>query len=334
MLIILFILSIGLILIACLLFYNAIEWLGKIFELSEATIGSIISIIGTSLPQIIIPLLAFTFLSGVETIQIGIGAIIGTPFVLSTLGFALIGLTIISLAKKSARGIEIDADYLIISRDLKFFLITYSFAIFAGLLEDKVPQMFIGFILLIIYGYYIYRSVVYEERVSEEPQTPLYFSPRGEGPTLEITIFQMISALIGLIGGVLLFVHTLREISISLGGAQSHLLGLILGIIFAPLVIEIPSKITSIIWLRESKDTLVISDIINSMIFQACILVTLGILFSPWKLQGIALLVGSIPLGTTLLVHTTMTLEEQINPFVLLASGGFYLVFIVALFFI
>jgi len=333
-LIILFILSIGLIWMACLLFNNGMEWLGKIFELSEATVGKIISITVTSLPQIIIPLIAFIFLRGVETIQIGVGAIIGTPFLLSTLGFAIIGLTIITLAKKSEREIEIDADYLIISRDLKFFLITYAFAIFAGLLEDKIPQLFIGFILLIMYGYYIYRNVVYEERVTGEVRTPLYFLPRGENTTLGITSFQIISALVGLIGGVFLFVHTLREISISLGGAQSYLLGLVLGIIFAPLVIEIPSKFTLIMWLRESKDTLAISDIISSMIFQACILVTLGILFTPWKLQGIALLVGSIPIGTTLLVYTTMTLQEEINPFILLASGGFYFIFIVALFFI
>lgn len=330
--IILFILSIGLILISSLFFNNAMEWLGKRFELSEGTIGSTLSIIGTSIPQIIIPLVAFIFLRGVETIQIGMGAIIGAPFVLSTLGFAIMGGTIIALAKKQGRGIEIDADFIIISRDLKFFLITYSFAIFAGLLADKAPKIFIGLILLIIYGYYLYRNVVYEERISEEIQTPLYFSSRGEEATLGITLFQLISSLFTLIGGAWLFIHTMKDMAIL--GAQPQLTGLILAVIFAPIVIEIPSKFNSIIWLRENKDTLALGNIISSMIFQSSVLVMLGILFSPWRLEGIALLVGGIPIVSTAIIYITMIIQEKINPYVLLGNGGLYLVFIAALFFV
>jgi cation:H+ antiporter len=310
------------------------EWLGKRYELSEGIVGSVLSITGTSIPQIIIPLMAFIFLRGVETIQIGIGAIIGAPFMLSTLIFFITGFTILSLAKRGEREKEIDADYIIISRDIKFFLITYAFAIFAGLLADKPPKVFIGIILLIIYGYYIYRNVVYEERISAELHNPLFFSPRRGEVTLEITTFQLISSLAGLIGGAWLFIHTMKELAILIGGTQSPLIGLILSIFFAPIVIELPSKFNSIIWLKESKDTLAFGDIISSMIFQACILVTLGILFSPWKLHGIAILVGGIPIVVTTIIYITMIIQEKLNPYVLLGSGGFYLIFILALFFI
>jgi cation:H+ antiporter len=70
------------------------------------------------------------------------------------------------------------------------------------------------------------------------------------------------------------------------------------------------------------------------MIFQACILVTLGIFLSPWKLHGIAILVGGIPIVVTTIIYITMTMQEKLNPYVLLISGGFYLIFILALFFI
>ncbi|MEW6607071.1 MAG: hypothetical protein AB1414_06400 [bacterium] len=328
--IMLFVLSIGLIFISCFFFNNAIEWLGKTFELAEGTIGNIISITGKCLPQIIIPLTAFIFLRGTETIPIGIGAIIGAPLILSTLAIGIFGLTIILLAKKGERDSEIDADELIISRDLKFFLITYSFAIFAGLLEDKFPQIFIGFILLIIYGYYLYRSIAYEERAFEELYTPLYFSG-GRGETTSATIIsQLVISLISLIGGSYLFVHTMKEITL---GIQSPLLGLILAIIFAPLVIEIPSKINIIIWLKDNKDTLALSNIMSSMIFQSTILVMLGILFSPWQLQGIALLAGGIPIVVSTLIFIMMSIQEKINPYVLLGAGGFYLIFLAGLFF-
>ncbi|MEW6096098.1 MAG: hypothetical protein AB1567_06195 [bacterium] len=332
--IILFGLSIGLILISCFFFNNSMEWLGKRFELAEGIIGGILSITATSIPQIIIPLIAFIFLRGAETIQIGVGAIIGAPFVLSTLGFAVIGYTVIALAKKGDRAMEIEADFIIISRDLKFFLITYSFAIFAGLLADKAPKIFIGFMLLTIYGYYLYRNIVYEERVGEEVHTPLYFTPRSGEVTLEIILFQLISSLATLIGGACLFIHTMEEMAISAGGDKSLLIGLILAIIFVPIVIELPSRINSISWLKESKDTQTLNNIISSMIFQACVLVMIGILFSPWRLQGIALLVGSIPILATAITYITMTIQEKVNPYVLLGSGGFYLVFILALFFV
>lgn len=326
--IVLFILSIGLIAISCIFFNNAMNWLGKTFEL-EGTTGSVLSIIGTSLPQVIIPFIAFTFLRGVETIQIGIGAVLGAPFVLSTLGFFITGYIILSLTKKGEQGHEVDADFLLIARDIKFFLISYTFAIFAGFLADKVPQVVIGLVLITIYGYYLYRNVVYEEMVSEELYTPLYFAPRGD-VTLGSILFQLISSLVALMGGAGLFIHTMKEISL-IGGHQS---GLILAIIFAPLVIEIPSKLNLMERLRTSKDTLAIGNITSSLIFQSCILVTLGIMFSPWRLEGIAILVGCIPIVSAAILYISLTMQERVNPYILLASGGFYLVFILGLFFI
>ncbi|MDI6735913.1 MAG: hypothetical protein QME42_06940 [bacterium] len=329
--IILFILSLGLIAISCIFFNNAMNWLGKTFELEGGTTGSILSIIGTSLPQVIIPFIAFTFLRGVETIQIGLGAILGAPFVLSTLGFFITGYLVLSLAKKGEREKEVDADFLLISRDIKFFLISYTFAIFAGFLADKVPQIFIGLVLITIYGYYLYRNVVYEEMVPEELYTPLYFAARGEDVTLGSILFQLITSLIALIGGAGFFVHTLKEISL-LGGAQSALSGLILAVIFAPLVIEIPSKLNLMERLKAGKDTLAIGEITSSLIFQSCVLVTLGILFSPWKLEGPAILVGCIPIVSATIFYISLTMQEKINPYILLANGGFYLVFILGAF--
>ncbi len=330
--IILFILSIGLIAIACIFFNNAMNWLGKTFEL-EGTTKSVLSIIGTSLPQVIIPFIAFTFLRGVETIQIGMGAILGAPFVLSTLGFFITGYLILSLTKKGERGYEVEADFLLISRDIKFFLISYTFAIFAGFLADKVPQIFIGLVLIIIYGYYLYRNVVYEEMVSEELYIPLYFAARGKDVTLENILFQLIASLLALIGGAGLFIHTIKEISL-FEGIPTALSGLSLAVIFAPLVIEIPSKFNLKERLNASKDTLAIGNITSSLIFQSCILTTLGILFSPWKLEGSAILVGCIPIVSTTIFYISLIMQERINPYVLLANGGFYLIFIASLFFI
>ena len=72
------------ILIGAELFTNGVEWLGNRLGLSEGTVGNLLAAVGTALPESIIPLVAF--LGGnPEAMDIGIGAILGAPFMLGTL---------------------------------------------------------------------------------------------------------------------------------------------------------------------------------------------------------------------------------------------------------
>ena len=54
----LFFVSVGVTLGACTLFTNAIEWVGKRFNLSEGAIGGVLAAIGTTLPETSIPVIA------------------------------------------------------------------------------------------------------------------------------------------------------------------------------------------------------------------------------------------------------------------------------------
>lgn len=84
------------IVVSCVVFTNAIEHLGKVCNLNEGAVGSILAAIGTALPETIVPLVAIfgAYLSGtsISTGQdIGIGAILGSPFLLSTLAMFITG---------------------------------------------------------------------------------------------------------------------------------------------------------------------------------------------------------------------------------------------------
>lgn len=78
------------ILIGAELFTNGVEWLGNRLGLSEGTVGNLLAAVGTALPESIIPLVAF--ISGnKEAMHIGIGAILGAPFMLGTLAMFVTG---------------------------------------------------------------------------------------------------------------------------------------------------------------------------------------------------------------------------------------------------
>src|SRR5438045_9189542 len=84
------------------LFTNGVEWVGENLGLSEGVVGSVLAAIGTALPETLLPLVAI--LLGRETgKEIGIGAILGAPFMLSTLAMCVMGTAVLIFARKGRR---------------------------------------------------------------------------------------------------------------------------------------------------------------------------------------------------------------------------------------
>lgn len=75
------------------IFTNGIEWLGKRLNLSEGAVGSILAAVGTAMPETMVPVIAILFGPGGNAHEVGIGAILGAPFMLSTLAFGVVGLS-------------------------------------------------------------------------------------------------------------------------------------------------------------------------------------------------------------------------------------------------
>src|SRR5213592_4283403 len=78
------------ILLCAELFTNGIEWVGEQFGLSEGAVGSVLAAVGTALPETLLPLVAILLGSGGGK-DIGIGAILGAPFMLTTLAMFVLG---------------------------------------------------------------------------------------------------------------------------------------------------------------------------------------------------------------------------------------------------
>ena len=77
------VISFGIILAGAELFTNGIEWFGRKLQLAEGAVGSVLAAVGTALPETMIPIIAIGFAGGGEaTDAVGVGAILGAPFML------------------------------------------------------------------------------------------------------------------------------------------------------------------------------------------------------------------------------------------------------------
>src|SRR5204862_3419534 len=99
------VLSLLVILLAAELFTNGVEWVGEGFGLSQGVVGSVLAAVGTALPETLLPLVAI--LSGHEAgEQIGIGAILGAPFMLTTLAMVVIAVSVLYYSRGGARSLD------------------------------------------------------------------------------------------------------------------------------------------------------------------------------------------------------------------------------------
>ncbi len=80
-------------------FTNSVEWLGHHLGVSESATGSILAAVGTALPETMIPVIAIgSVLVGrgdQAADEIGVGAILGAPFMLATIAMALVGASVL-----------------------------------------------------------------------------------------------------------------------------------------------------------------------------------------------------------------------------------------------
>src|SRR5438552_17861994 len=92
-----------LILVGAEVFTNGVEWLGLKLRISEGATGSILAALGTATPETLIPVVAILFTNTADSDEIGVGAILGAPFMLGTPVLLLVGVTASVLRKRPTR---------------------------------------------------------------------------------------------------------------------------------------------------------------------------------------------------------------------------------------
>ena len=111
--------ALGVILLGATVFTNGLEWFGKKMKLSDGAVGSIFAAIGTALPETLVPIVAIQFGTAEAGHKIGVGAIIGAPFMLGTLAFFISGLAVVWNRKKRDDYPVMRVDTVVMRRDME-----------------------------------------------------------------------------------------------------------------------------------------------------------------------------------------------------------------------
>jgi cation:H+ antiporter len=325
-----------LILIAAEFFTNGIEEFGRHFSFSQAVVGSIFAAVGTALPETILPVVAIFMYGGASAKEIGVGAILGAPFMLSTLAFFLVGLTVTIAALNKKRNFELKVEAHSIRRDLIFFLVMYSSAIVLPIIGGKTLLVPISFALVagyVFYAYLTFRSESAEMEHSEgmylwriiQRLKPLLLRPK---PPLFVILAQIVLALAVMIKGAHTFVQSLEVISAKFGMDP-----LIFALLLAPVATELPEKFNSVTWTWKGRDTLALGNITGAMVFQSTFPVSVGLLYTDWNITGMALFSAVLAIVSAAAVLGVITVTKRISPFVMLFGGLLYLVYAAVLIF-
>ncbi len=276
--------SLLVILIAAEVFVNALEHLGERLKISEGVTGSLFAAVGTALPETMVPLLAI--FAGTENQQlneeIGVGAILGAPLMLSTLTMFL--MAIATVRKRGANGL-FNPERSGLVRDLNFFLLAFVLATIALFIPHTLGVLRAGIGLILVLTYFVYvtltlrasESLVQSGHVTEASK-PIVLTRIGLPENMLTIVLQLALGLALLIAGAKGFIHSVEDASALLG-----ISALILSLLIIPVATELPEKVNSFLWIRKRKDTLAFGNITGAMVFQGTLLPAIGIMLTPWS---------------------------------------------------
>jgi cation:H+ antiporter len=349
MTLILLLVSLAVILLAAELFTNAVEWTGHKLKLNEGVVGSILAAVGTAMPETLIPIVAILFIGGGHGEAVGLGAILGAPFMLATLAMFITGLAITIFTWQGRRTSVLRVNSRVLGRDIRFFLLAYLLAIVAAFVPSYPVKVVIAIAVIGLYVFYVYKHATDAEEapadtegmsplhaieeLAGEPEhlAPLHFQRSAKDPLMAVVIAQLVVSLLIMLVGAYLFVEEVNDVARAIG-----IPALILSLLIAPIATELPEKFNSVLWVRNGKDTLALGNLTGAMVFQSAIPAAFGMVFSEWHIDaesttafvsaGIAILAAAVIFGTLSFGGRKLTANA------LLTGGVFYMIYVVYLF--
>jgi cation:H+ antiporter len=335
--------SLVVILVGAELFTNGIEWMGRKLGLGEGAVGSVLAAVGTALPETLIPIIAIAFTAGDHSDEVGVGAILGAPFMLSTLAMFVTGIGILAFRGRRATGSEVAVDTRVLAHDLRYFFIGYGLAVAAAFLPESLAagRWVVAVVLVAIYAWYV-KGHLDADADESESLPPLRFHPMDatahradpHDPRLRIIGLQVFAAIGLIIVGAVFFIDAVTHVADSLGVSE-----VLLALVIAPIATELPEKFNSIIWVRQGKDTLALGNITGAMVFQSMIPTTVGLVLASatWTIAPgnyTAFASAAIAMIATAVIFVPARRRGRLDARHLLVGGLFYLgylIFVVAL---
>lgn len=316
-----------LIYVSCELFVNAIEWLGRKINISRNAVGTILAAFGTALPESVVTFVAVAFGTTPNQKDIGIGAALGGPLVLSTIAYAIVGFTIIVFRKKREIGDRIDLSGRKLGRDQLWFLAIFLLKVMLGFILFK-GKAWISLLFILAYTIYCYTEMSAKVDEEEEHLVPLKFRSKKTTPEFFWVITQTGLSLAFIFIGSQIFVNRLETLS-RIFSVPAHIVALFL----SPIATELPEILNAIIWVRQGKERLALGNISGAMMIQATIPTAFGLMFTPWMFDTY-LLLGAVSTILSIVFLWLSLRSGRFSAKKLIMASAFYGVFIMSVFII
>ncbi|MBI1822907.1 MAG: hypothetical protein HYR80_02140 [Nitrospirae bacterium] len=256
--------------------------------------------------------------SAIVLMSSGIGAILGAPFMLSTLTLPLVGFGVYFFSKRKKRSRQIHLNFQEIGVDLKYFLISFTFAIAASLIENRLTHIVIALFLIGLYLYYL--KIVFQRPSADHLDLePLYFRRKAKHPGILIVGFQTVTGLGLIIAGAYSFIDGIKAIALIF-----HLSPMILSLLVTPIATELPEKLNSLIWISKKKDHLAFSNVTGAMVFQSTFPVSIGLFGTPWRFDQSGTVNIILTLVTSLFYFMILLFKNEWKSFQLVAGSLAY----------
>lgn len=313
-------LSFALLLAGAVVFTNAVEWAGLRLGLGTGAVGSLLAAVATALPESVIPVIAI--LSGEQTGQIAIGAILGAPFLLGTLAMLLVGVSTHAFAGRREQSKRLEVHPPTTARDLLIASIFLLAALILGLVGTQTVRIVAAVVFVLAYVAYAWRTVAHGGESGETPDH-LYFDRRRPAPRNPLVVAQIVVGIGAIVGGAHLFVTEIEHIAESAG-----LSPLVLALVLAPLATELPEKANSVLWSRRGQDALAVGNITGALVFQSMPIVAVGLAFTTWELTTPSVLAIVFAVLGIWLALAAVLRKRRFSLPAMLGWGALYVVFV------
>ncbi len=273
------VLSMVVVFIAALLFVNAIEYIGCRLRWGGSFVAATLAPLFTSLPEMIIFLVALFGLGGMSGEEIGVGTLFGQPFMASSLSYGLVGVVAYLGYKMKRRGDTV----LEVSKHLvlpyAFITVLFPATLIPALVGGDLVRYLFGFIFLA--SYIVYAGLMLRSKRAEliEKTEDPYICRLVKRPLFGGAL-QLIIAVLLLYFASNQMVGSVASIAV---GAGVSALGL--AIILIPAATAIPETASALIWAWNGKDTLSIGALVGEKVLYATFYPGLGLFLTSWKLD-------------------------------------------------
>jgi len=312
--------------LACEWFVNAVEWLGARLKVGPVAVGTVLAAIGTALPESVVTLVAVAFGAGDDRKDLGVGAAMGGPLVLSTVAYAVVGVMVFLVARSATARVDLlrDVDIPRLARDQSWFLVIFVFKFALGLVAFAIKP-WLGVLFFVAYIAFFIKELREEGVAQSDDLEPLKLQPRAATPATWAVFAQTVVTLAIIYVASQLFVDQLEWVGPKLGIAPT-----VIALLLSPIATELPEIMNAVIWIRQRKISLALANISGAMMIQATVPSGIGIIFTSWKFDAPLVLSGVITLLAVAYLYLALRMRWS-SPVMFASAGLLYGVFVIGL---